>query len=118
MRIHNWLTLLLIPLMIGMLIGLTGCTQGQMAPAAIKTCLYDARADAIVTADEMEKAVASIPATASNDDKLAVYEAQTAKAILALRKMGGTAAAGYNDGLLSPLWHYFTGTKAPAASTP
>jgi len=81
-----------------------GCTQGQLAPAAIKNCVYAARADAIATAAAIrhDQAASTQPA-----DPAALLEA----ALRALDRIGGTPPS-YEDGLLAPVTHWFSGTKS------
>jgi len=77
---------------------LSGCTQGQLAPAGVKDALYAARADAIVTAEKVRDG--SLPPEDS---------------LKALDRIGGTKAGAYDDGLLSPPYHWFRGTKPEEA---
>jgi len=72
----------------------TGCTQGQLTPATIKSSLYAARADAITTAQEVR--AGKQPPEA---------------ALTALDRIGGTDLWLYDDGLLAPVYHWFRGTK-------
>ena len=75
-----------------------GCTQGQMAPDPIKAAVYAARADGIVTLERIR--TGEIPA---DEAKVAAFEC--------IERIVGTVPKGYDDGLLSPPFHWFKGTK-------
>lgn len=101
-----------------LMVAAIGCTQGQMSPAGVKDCLYSARAEATQTAVSVQKAVDSIPITATPEQRIAVLEESLSVSLASLRRIGGTPtyttkegiAAPFEDGLLTPIWHYFKGT--------
>ena len=83
----------LICLLCGLMLS-SGCTLGQLTPKPIKDNLIAARADGMVTLLNIEEGRESPEA-----------------AIDALRRIVGTKEQDYENGWLSPVYFYFTGTK-------
>lgn len=81
---------------------LGGCTAGQMAPDQIKDCVYAARAEAVVAAEQIRAGKSTLEDAAK-----------------ALERIGGTPGhklpdgtpAAYADGLLDPPVRWFRGQK-------
>jgi hypothetical protein len=87
---------------------LSGCTAGQLAPGGVKDCVYSAQADGVATLEEIRTGRAEPTAAAA-----------------CLRRIVGTpgclaadgSPAPYEDGLLSPVRHWMSGTKSVQRSS-
>lgn len=115
MRNASWYV---VSLLLVCLVALGGCTQGQMAPQAEKDCLYAARADGIVSLDQSAAILAGLPADAPDSTKATAYKEAYEILHGGMVRIVGTKEQSYENGFLSPLKHYFLGTKPKATATP